>query len=563
LYLVKLVFDEISFQLSSSVPDFSRILVLIAVELLLSVFLLLVDRLSFVFLKVLGDRFQVAVTNMILDQTTRLDLSFFETPEFYDSLNRAQEETSFRPGQILFSLVSLLQSSISILSLLFVLLQLDAWIVGALLIGAIVGLTVQSRFAALEFLVLNLQVPAVRKLHYYFWLLTNSYASKELKLYGLGGYLKEQHIRLLESHNTERQSVVKQMGVSGWMTGSLSNLIYSLVFASIAYSTLMRQYSLGDLTLYAGVFQQSQTQLANAIANIVGMYQAGLFIANLEKFLNFKPASSLKDQVIVKPTELQQGIDVSNVTFAYPGQNQPVINDVSFTVRPGEVIAIVGENGAGKTTLVKLICGLYGPISGAITLDGIPLSDHDVESLRRRYSAVFQDFIHFQGTVTENIALGGIEHLHDQERIGAVAQLTGAQTFIDKLPAKYDTVLGTMFEGGRELSGGQWQLIALSRALLRKSDIIILDEPTASLSPATEAAIFDTLRSSLGSKQIGIIISHRFSTVRLADRIIVLEHGSITETGSHQELMAKGGTYARLYNLQAASYQDNSQDQAQ
>jgi len=325
-------------------------------------------------------------------------------------------------------------------------------------------------------------------------------------------------------------------------------------------ATLRWDLSIGDLTMLTSTFFQSQIYLSSLIGTAAALYQAGLFLNHLERFMSFSPGivSPSEPQPIVHP--LERGLDLIDVCFRYPEAKDPVLRNINLSIQPGEIVAIVGDNGAGKTTLIKLLCRLYDPTHGVIRLNGIDIRLCDLDQLRRQYSVIFQDFVNYQATVRENIGYGYIPSLSDPElaEIKKAAERSGIHSFIQDLPRGYDTLVGKLFEEGHELSGGQWQMLAVARALVRPATVVILDEPTASLSPGSEVSFFHHFKRSLSKDQIGIIISHRFSTVRLADRIIVLENGEIRENGRHEDLMAQQGIYARFYRLQAASLEEGA-----
>lgn len=559
LFIAKLIIDEVVRTTNTDVPpQVSYLVVLIVIELLIGLAQNALDKLSVMYGKLLGDVFIPSLNDQLLTKANQLDLSFFENAEFYDSLSRARQEASFQPIQILQNLIYLVGGIVGLMSLIAVLSGFSVWAIVALLIGAAVSLATQARLNVFEFLMLNWQVPAVRKLTYYFSLLTESSAAKEIRLFGLGDYFRKEHLRLLREQNAEKAGLARQRAMQGVLAGGLGSVIFSLVYGVLVLSTTQGHLSVGDLTLYSGAFQQSQFSLGFITMSLAQIYQAGLFLGNIEKLLSYEP--KLRDGHI-RPTAtgLREGLSMHDVSFTYPGKDEPVLKHVNLNLTPGTVLAIVGENGAGKTTLIKLLCHLYDPTSGEIKLNGISLQDYDASALPAMYSAIFQDFTQYQATAMENIGYGNLSLKDDPEAIRAAARRTGADKFIQQLPGQYETMLGTWFDGARELSTGQWQLIALSRALIRRAPIVILDEPTASLSPTAELEVFQTLREALSKNQIGIIVSHRFSTVRLADKIIVLNDGEIKEQGSHDELMQMGGLYARLYTSQASAYADTGQ----
>jgi ABC-type multidrug transport system fused ATPase/permease subunit len=554
LYISKLIVDKVVDVVKNNAPEqITYLILLVLLEFIVSVCQNALEKLSLMFAKLLGDIFIPKLNDQILRKANELDLSFFETPEFYDSLSRAQQESGFRPIEILQHLIYITQGVFGLGAFVIILWGFSPLAVLALFAGAAISLTTQARLNVWEFFTLNWQIPATRKLQYLFWLLTNNITAKEVRIFGLGDQFREDHLHILQQQNAEKANIARQKTFEGVFTGILGGLIFSVTYGFLIIYAARQQLSVGDLVLFAGAFQQSQISLNYLALGIATIYQAGFFLNNVKRFLQYETKMT-SGYLTVKDASLSKGIEVNNVSFAYPSQEQHAIKNVSFEIKPGEVMAIVGENGAGKTTLIKLLCRLYDPIIGEIKLGGISLKDYKLDSLRMMYSATLQDFVQYQATVKENIAYGFEEKKDDMTAIKNIAKEVGADEFINELPKGYDTVLGTWFEGGQELSKGQWQMIALARTLFRPAHIVILDEPTAALSPSAEVRIFQTLRDKLSNNQIGIIVSHRFSTVRLANKIIVLEKGQITEQGSHEELMKLEGMYSRLYKMQASSY---------
>ena len=560
LWIVKLIIDAIVAAINGIPISLMLIFGLVAAEGGLRILSILLQQINLVIQKRLNDQLSEKINDDILDRVNQLDLRFFETAEYYDSLARAQQDALYRPIEILLYSAQMLQSLLTLTALIIILLQFDPIIFIALFIGAFVSIFGQSRLAAWEFSVLDHQIPETRKLAYLGALITNSGAAKEIRIFGLGNLFRTEYLQLLRKHNEEKCNVAHRRARIGLLSGTIGALIFASVHLYLITATLRQDLSIGDLTMLTSTFFQSQIYLSSLIGTAAALYQAGLFLNHLERFMSFSPGivSPSEPQPIVHP--LERGLDLIDVCFRYPEAKDPVLRNINLSIQPGEIVAIVGDNGAGKTTLIKLLCRLYDPTHGVIRLNGIDIRLYDLDQLRRQYSVIFQDFVNYQAKVRENIGYGYTPSLSDPElaEIKNAAEKSGIHSFIQELPRGYDTLVGKLFEEGHELSGGQWQMLALARALVRPATVVILDEPTASLSPGSEVSFFHHLKRSLSKDQIGIIISHRFSTVRLADRIIVLENGEIRETGRHEDLMAQQGIYARFYRLQAASLEEGA-----
>ncbi len=560
LWIVKLIIDAIVAAINGIPISLMLIFGLVAAEGGLRILSILLQQINLVVQKRLNDQLSEKINDDILDRVNQLDLRFFETAEYYDSLARAQQDALYRPIEILLYSAQMLQSLLTLTALIIILLQFDPIIFIALFIGAFVSIFGQSRLAAWEFSVLDRQIPKTRKIAYLGALITNSGAAKEIRIFGLGNLFRTEYLQLLRKHNEEKCNVAHRRARIGLLSGTIGALIFAGVHLYLITATLRQDLSIGDLTMLTSTFFQSQIYLSSLIGTATALYQAGLFLNHLERFMSFSPGivSPSEPQPIVHP--LQRGLDLIDVCFRYPEAKDPVLRNINLSIQPGEIVAIVGDNGAGKTTLIKLLCRLYDPTHGVIMLNGVDIRLYDLDQLRRQYSVIFQDFVNYQAKVRDNIGYGYIPSLSDPElvEIKNAAEKSGIHSFIQDLPRGYDTLVGKLFEEGHELSGGQWQMLALARALVRPATVVILDEPTASLSPGSEVAFFHHLKRSLSKDQIGIIISHRFSTVRLADRIIVLENGEIRETGRHEDLMAQQGIYARFYRLQAALLEEGA-----
>ena len=492
------------------------------------------------------------VNVLILEKALKLDLVHFEDSEFYDKMTRARREASSRPLSLVSSTFSIVQNAISLVTYGGLLLKFSFWAVAVLLISAVPAFVAETRFAGEAFRLFRWRAPETREQTYLETLIAREDFAKEVQLYQLGSMLLERYRSIFQRLYGEDRNLTIRRGVWGYLLSLLSTAAFYFAYAWIVIEAIAGKISLGDMTMYLMVFRQGQTTFSGTLTSIGGMYEDNLYLSNLYEFLEQplpKPGGKASFGLI--PGD---GIRFENVSFKYPGSLQPALKNLSLHLIPGEKLAIVGENGSGKTTLIKLLTRLYTPDAGRILLDGLDLQQWDIEVLHKRIGVIFQNFVRYQFTVGENIGVGDVEHLEDKARWQTSAEKGMAQPFIEQMPERFQTQLGRWFKNGQELSGGQWQKIALARAFMRnKADILVLDEPTAAMDAEAEFQIFDRLRS-LTKKQMVILISHRFSTVRMADTIVVLSGGELVEQGTHENLLQAGGRYARLFSLQAAGY---------
>ena len=492
------------------------------------------------------------VNILILEKALTLDLAHFEDSEFYDKMTRARREASSRPLSLVSRTFNLIQNGLALVTYGGLLLKFSVWAVAVLLLSAVPAFVAETRFAGEAFRLFRWRAPETREQSYLETLIAREDYAKEVQLYKLGPMLLQRYHSIFNRLYGEDRSLTIRRGFWGYLLGLLSTAAFYLAYAWIVVEAIAGRISLGDMTMYLIVFRQGQTTFSHTLTSIGGMYEDNLYLSNLYEFLEQpirKPEGKATKGLIPK-----DGIRFENVSFMYAGSLQPVLKNVSLHLKPGEKLAIVGENGSGKTTIIKLLTRLYTPNQGRILLDGLDLQEWDIEVLHKRIGVIFQNFVHYQFTAGENIGVGDVENLEDKVRQQTAAEKGMSQPFIEQMPKGFQTQLGRWFKNGQELSGGQWQKIALSRAFMRtKADILVLDEPTAAMDAEAEFQIFDRLRT-LSQNQMVILISHRFSTVRMADKIAVLAAGEVVEQGTHEDLLQAGGRYARLFKLQAAGY---------
>jgi len=496
----------------------------------------------------LGQRVNV----MILEKAITLELAQFEDSEFYDKLTRARREASSRPLSLVNRTFGLGQNVISLISYGVLLVQFSPWAVLILVLAGLPSFVAETRFSGEAFTLFRWRSPETRMQIYLETVIAREDNVKEVKLFGLGPLLLQRYQDIFQRlYKADRALAIRRDGW-GFVLGLIGTGALYGAYAWIAFATVVSRITLGQMTMYLMLFRQGQSAVSAILSAIGGMYEDNLYLSTLYEYLETPVAKSEASHK--SGPQPNDGIRFETVSFTYPGASEAALKEVDLHILPGESLALVGENGSGKTTLIKLLTRLYYPDQGRILLDGLDLKDWDEETLRQRIGVIFQDFSRYQFLVGENIGAGDVRQFEDEQRWKDAADKGMADDFIEDLPSGYKTQLGKWFKDGQELSGGQWQKIALSRAFMRtEADILVLDEPTAAMDAAAEAKIFEHFRK-LTQKRIAILISHRFSTVRMASQIIVIENGRVIERGSHEQLMELNGHYANLFSLQAAGY---------
>jgi ATP-binding cassette subfamily B protein len=551
IYLTKLAVDEITAAAQTPSPQFSGVMWLLAALAAVSATAMIAQSVAHFF----DEKLELAVTNRVLallyTQSIAIDLAHYENPAFHDTLHRAQREAMYRPGDIIRSVANVLQQTLTLVSLTILLLTMN-WIVAVVLVLSTIPSLLVRLFFSQRFYALDRENTCMERENWYFhFLLTVEHYAKEVRLFGLGKMFMERCLDLREKLFGARINLMRKRSTVELLAAAPGGIALLVLAIYLANQAVYGIITLGVLVMYYQAFQQGQTNLRAISHGVVHLYESSLFLENLFEFFDLKPCIAEKPEALPVPPTLVHGIVFEDVHFTYA--DRPVLKGVSLTIKPGEHIALVGSNGAGKTTLIKLLSRLHDPSSGRILLDGVDLREMKLSELRRAIGVIFQDHVKYNLTARENIWVGNtaLELMHE-----GIPQAAGAATaapVIEKLPSGYESRLGNWFEKGQDLSGGEWQKIALARAFFRDAQILVLDEPTSALDAPTEYEVFSKFHE-LAAGRTTILISHRFSTVRMAHRIYVLADGCITEAGSHDELMALGGEYARMYELQARNY---------
>ena len=555
LYLVKLTIDAVAAGIAA--PDkaeaFREVLLLVVIT---GLFTLLIAACRAAATIVQEHQSQLVtdyVTDMIHRQSAAVDLAYYEDSRYHDTFYRAQQEAPHRPNQIVNNLTQLVQNSITLVGLAGLLIYLHWSIALVLFVAAVPAIIVKMRHSDRLYKWYNRRTETQRRVYDYHFMLTDIFHAKELRLFNLGDIFRQRYRDLRAILRGERLELAKKRSGADLLAQAVAVVSLFGMIAYIAWQTLLGIVTLGSLVMYQQAFQRAQTALQGIMSGLAGLYEAKLFLNHFYGFLDLKPQVVAPKAPVVLPRSMSKGIALENVSFYYPLLEREILKDVNLKIRPGEIVALVGDNGAGKTTLAKLLCRLYDPAAGRITIDGLDYRSFDARELRREITMIFQDYIQYPLTARENIWIGDILIDPADDRITEAARQAGADQVISRLSGGYETMLGRRYDKGEEISIGEWQKIALSRAFLRDAQLIILDEPTSAMSARAEYEIFQSFKELLNGRS-ALLISHRFSTVLMADKICVMEEGRIVEQGSHQELLKQNNRYARMFDMQASHY---------
>lgn len=555
LYLMKLMVDAVTAGVTA--PDkeaaIAHVLWIIALMAAVTLFATLIRSVAGLISEWQAFIVTDHMNDVLLAKSIEVDLEYYESAKYYDTLHRAQREAPHRPISIVNGLAQIGQHGISLLAIGGLVLSFN-WVIAIILFTAVIsGSVVRIKYTGKMYRWQREQTSTERQAGYLNWMLTDSSHAKEVRLFNLGPLFMSRFSEIRKKLRKGRLAITRRRSIVDFAAQSFATTAIYGSYAYLAYEAIWGKITLGDLVMYYQAFQRLQGFFQGLLSSLGGLYEDNLFLTNLYEFLDLKRTVVESVDPVPVPRTMQRGIAINHVSFKYPGGTRDVFEDISLTIKPGEVVALVGENGSGKTTLIKLLCRFYDPTGGSITLDGTDLRQFDTKALRKEIAIIFQDYAHYHLSARENIWFGNTDLPPDHERVLAAARLSGADDLINSLPHGYETILGKWFEDGEELSIGQWQKVALARAFMRDAQVIVLDEPTSSMDAKAEYEAFKSFRQ-LISGRTAILISHRFSTVRMADRIYVLKQGNVIENGTHHELMSYQGVYAELFERQAQSY---------
>ncbi len=552
LWITKLIIDGIVHAVSAHQPVARGFWWLVAAEFALAVANSVLIRAIDYSDSLLADKYTRHVSIRVMNHAASLDLQAYEDPIFYDRLERARVQATDRLVMIQ-AVGRLIQQAITTITLSVSIMFFSPWLMLLLIVGVIPAFLGESHFAFLGYAKNFRQTPVQRQLDYLRVLAGSKEAAKELKLFGLRDFLRERFTRLSNAIYEENISLSRRKLIAGALLSMIGTMGYYSAYVFVIWRTVAGALSIGTLTFLAGAIQQASSNIQQIFSTLAAIGDQALFLTDLLAFFEMKPAIQSKPNALPAPRPIVNGVEFRNVSFSYPGNSRLILDQINFQLHRDERLALIGENGQGKTTIVKLITRLYDPTSGQILLDGIDLREYDLDDLHRVMGVIFQDFMRYEMTARDNIAVGRVEEIDNLDLLQAAAQKSMADQTIARLPQGYGQMLGRRFEQGVDLSGGEWQKVALARAYLRDAQLLILDEPTAALDARSEFEVFHRF-AELTAGKMALFISHRFSTVRSADRIIVLENGKIAEEGSHDQLASLGGRYAEMFEMQASNY---------
>jgi ATP-binding cassette, subfamily B, bacterial len=551
-WVSKLIIDNIFRIVTTHQPINSRLWWLVAAEFAIAVSMGMVGRLIDYLDALLAGKYMNHISVRVMEHAASLDLLAYEDPVFYDRLERARVQATDRLYMIQ-AIGRLIQQVITTITLSISIMVFSPWLLLLLIVGVIPAFVGETHFAFLGYAKNFRQTPIRRQLDYLRVLGGSKEAAKELKLFGLRDFLTGRFKSLSDQVYDEDIALARRKFTAGTVLSMIGTAGYYTAYVYAVWRTVTGVFSFGTLTLLANAIREASSQLQQTFSTLSTIADQALFLTDLIAFFEMKPTIRSKPNALPAPRPIQRGFEFRNVSFRYPGSSRLVLNGLNFHLRPGERVALIGENGEGKTTIVKLLTRLYDPVEGEVLLDGVDLREYDLDDLYSEIGVIFQDFMRYEMTARENIAVGRIERMNDLELLQESARKSMAADVLRKLPSGLEQMLGRRFDGGVDLSGGEWQKVALARAYLRDAQVLILDEPTSALDARSEYEVFKRF-AELTTEKMALFISHRFSTVRMADRIVVLENGRIAEEGDHDTLTSLGGRYAEMFELQAASY---------
>ncbi|EPR72476.1 Lipid A export ATP-binding/permease protein MsbA [Winogradskyella psychrotolerans RS-3] len=552
LWIGKLIIDEIILQISLDVPDYNSLWTYVAVEFALIILSDLISRAISLTDGLLGDEYSITTSITIIKKTNQINISLLEDSEFYDKLERARTQTNGRVG-LMSNVLGQAQSAISIATLVAGLIYFEPYLIILLVLSIIPSFINEVRFSQQQYSLARSWTSERRELDYLRFIGANDKTAKEIKLFGLTDFVVNRFKNLSEEYYQLNKKLAIKRSALGFLFNVLGSMSYYGAYVFIIYRVLSGSITLGELTFLSGSFNRLMRNLQDFFSKFTRISESALYLKDYFDFIDISIVSKVKEDIPL-PKKITKGFEIKDVRFAYPNSELEILKGITFNLKAGEKLAFVGQNGAGKTTLIKLLLRFYEPTSGEILLDGININRFNMAEYQEYFGVIFQDFFRYEFTVKENIAIGNINELDNQNKIENAAELSLANEVVSELKHGYNQQLGKRFANGQELSGGQWQKVALARAYMKNAEVMILDEPTSALDARAESEVFERFIG-LTEGKTSIIISHRFSTVRQADRILVLEHGKALEIGTHEELIKNQALYAELFTLQAEGYQ--------